>query len=638
MEILNGAAPNANKLDELRGYCEQNWRLLPLWEKDENGICVCRNRNRCDEKHARIKWQKPEPGQSGATSDWAIVQEWHRRWPNADWAVALDDVFVVDVDVKYGGMETLAELDDDPAMLGITLVQQTPSGGRQFFYRQPAERDITTLKQGKLHNLPGFEVKAAGGYVGIPPSRGRKWLSHQTVSEASPYLLQAIRKAATVRTTSGSEGGSGEVFDWTRAMIPAEVPPGEQQDWLYRGACSLRAQGVNDSLAKANLRQMISAFVIGDPHNPWQLDDADAMWERVKKELPDGRTQVAVPQKLHDWAQAQRSEGEEAEEQPFMLTAAQVRDRPPLQWQVEDVLPERALVQIFGQTGQYKTFVVIDLLGQLSNGEAGNFLGKEIITDGPGLCCMVLGEGGGDIGERISAWAEANPDLTDENLYFVVDQALNLLNADDVNRLGENLVKVSVERGLPWRLIVFDTQADHLPSNDERDEATFSALKPVLLHLSKQTGASIGLVHHTGWNDERERGSSRQRQMLDIVMEIKDSSVRAVKVKAGPLFEAIPFAVRPVGESLAVFTPSDMERANATRDKYTRDGEEMYRKLAELEATAADPATQTLVMEALGWGKSRVRLAGKADERIQVQAGGGRGRSTYYWLTGESPD
>ena len=49
-----------------------------------------------------------------------------------------------------------------------------------------------------------------------------------------------------------------------------------------------------------------------------------------------------------------------------------------------------------------------------------------------------------------------------------------------------------------------------------------------------QPAQRVGVVHHTGWDDLRERGSSRQRQALDVVMQIKDQRITNVKQKFGP--------------------------------------------------------------------------------------------------------
>ncbi len=298
------------KLSRLREYCERNWRIFPVWWTDDEGVCVCSDRAGCTRpgKHPRIKWQHPGEGRSGATSDVAQIEKWHGEWPAANWAVALDDLFVVDVDVSYGGMETYAELEEnDPYVLGLTQEQQTSSGGRQLFYRQPPERDVPIVPQGRLP-WAGFEIKGLrhdgepGSYVLVPPSRNRRWLNDREPDQATPVLLGAIRQAGRVSSLRSPDGADGEAFGWERALTPGAVPVGEQQDTLYRAACSLRSQGANDALALANLARVVECFV-GDPtREPWRPEDAAEMWDRVKRERPAGRSTPDLSDEARRWA------------------------------------------------------------------------------------------------------------------------------------------------------------------------------------------------------------------------------------------------------------------------------------------------------------------------------------------------
>jgi hypothetical protein len=68
-------------------------------------------------------------------------------------------------------------------------------------------------------------------------------------------------------------------------------------------------------------------------------------------------------------------------------------------------------------------------------------------------------------------------------------------------------------------------------------------IKRALQRIAHATGAAVGVVHHTGWDDSRERGSSRQRQALDVVMQIKDHRITNIKQKYGQKFEPIMFTV-----------------------------------------------------------------------------------------------
>ena len=327
-----GAGTAVDKLPQLLGYCYRGWRLLPCWWLGPDGHCACLTGERCDRpgKHPRISWQNPLPGRPGATRDPGVVTEWHRVWPDANWAVVMDGMFVVDVDVKHGGMGTLAALETPdsplyaPDLLGATLTQRTVSGGRQFFYRQPAEGDITSLAQGELRTLPGFEVKglrrdgAPGSYVVVPPSQGRDWLGGAVrIADPPPLLLHVLRRARDEVLRRGGAGVAGGVggaaagrsaFDWDAALTPGAVLA-DQQGTLYRAALSLRAQGVNDALAGAVLRRVVECFTNTDERDPWELRRGPEMWERIKRERPPGRTESAGGESSRDTLRRWRSAG-----------------------------------------------------------------------------------------------------------------------------------------------------------------------------------------------------------------------------------------------------------------------------------------------------------------------------------------
>lgn len=287
-----------DKDEILRGllvYCQLGWRLLPLWPRDANGFCGCMNEG-CMNKHPRIKWQNPVPGsgQTGASCDPEVVAGWVMQWPISDWAMVLDDLFVVDIDVKHGGMETLWRVEEEnPGLLWPTLCQETPSGGRQYVYRQPDEKDIVTLKQGVLKGLTGWEIKGlktrggSGHYIGIPPSFGRRWIDKRMPVAATSELLGVIRRsAAEVRSHSsglGNESGpAGDRFDWDMALTYGAVLSG-QDEILFKAACSLRAMNVSDGFAVAVLKAVVRSFVNVDESDLWDEQRAVDKWESVKR-------------------------------------------------------------------------------------------------------------------------------------------------------------------------------------------------------------------------------------------------------------------------------------------------------------------------------------------------------------------
>ena len=183
---------------------------------------------------------------------------------------------------------------------------------------------------------------------------------------------------------------------------------------------------------------------------------------------------------------------------------------------IEDVLPPGGLFQIFGQTGEYKSFIAVAMLGAVANGV--DWLGKKVTESGD--VALILGEGGFDAGDRLKAWLHGNPRCTADRMLYSVEEGLDLMDGAQVDEIIEELASDPTKK---WKLIIFDTQADHMPSGDEDRSKDFTVIKKAVQRIAQATGAAVGLIHHTGWNDSRERGSSRRRQALDVVMQINEA-------------------------------------------------------------------------------------------------------------------
>jgi hypothetical protein len=229
-----------------------------------------------------------------------------------------------------------------------------------------------------------------------------------------------------------------------------------------------------------------------------------------------------------------------------LVRATEIRDRPKPEMLINEVLPPGGLFQIFGQTGSYKSFIVVSMAGAIANGT--EWMGHKVNQEGD--VAIILGEGAHDAGNRIDAWAQAHPVCSIDRIFYSVEEGIDLMDPDEVSLIIDDL---TADPDKEWRLIIFDTQADHMPNGDEDKAKDFSKIKKSLQRIAHTTGAAVGLVHHTGWDDSRERGSSRQRQALDMVMQVKDQRITNVKQKFGPKFEPIMFAIEPVAEAGSVY-------------------------------------------------------------------------------------
>ncbi len=97
-----------------------------------------------------------------------------------------DRVFVVDVDPRNGGTETMAALLTSNH-LPTTRTVRTGSGGTHYYYSLPDDRDL----RGKLGL--GVDIKKPGrGYVLVPPTPGYTYVRGGRPSPAPEWLLDEL--------------------------------------------------------------------------------------------------------------------------------------------------------------------------------------------------------------------------------------------------------------------------------------------------------------------------------------------------------------------------------------------------------------------------------------------------------------
>jgi hypothetical protein len=104
-------------------------------------------------KHPRITWSK----EAGESSMW-------ERWPDDGFGIvtgSASGLWVLDIDGRHGGFETLAELEKVHGALPPTVSVMTGSGGLHLYFAYPGPGYRNSA--GALG--PGLDTRGDGGYV-----------------------------------------------------------------------------------------------------------------------------------------------------------------------------------------------------------------------------------------------------------------------------------------------------------------------------------------------------------------------------------------------------------------------------------------------------------------------------------------
>ncbi len=238
-------AATATMLDAAVDYARRGCPVFPCHTPTHDG-CSCGEAG-CHSpgKHPRIAG-----GFLHALTIELYVRIWWTRWPDANIGIATGQAsgfFVLDVDPRHGGDDTLRELEAQHGPLPATVESLTGGGGRHILFRYPGY----PVKSAAGVLGPGLDIRGDGGYIVAPPSlhaSGRRYeweaASHPddvAIAEAPEWLLTMMLKAES--------NGKNQRF-----QVGEAIHAGERNDTIFRLARSLKAKGLSPEAILAAVR------------------------------------------------------------------------------------------------------------------------------------------------------------------------------------------------------------------------------------------------------------------------------------------------------------------------------------------------------------------------------------------------
>jgi hypothetical protein len=212
---------------------------------------------------------------------------------------------------------------------------------------------------------------------------------------------------------------------------------------------------------------------------------------------------------------------------------------PPAEdWTVKGFIPANSIIVPFGNSGDGKTFVTIDLICHIACGLP--WLGHKT-RQGPVM--YLAGEGQNGIIRRFKAWFEAHPGHDDAAANILI-RTIPAALCDPV--ATADLLAEIVAMPVKPQAIAIDTLARNYGPGDEnstRDMSAFVAALDALRTVSG--GAAILLPHHSGHGDKsRARGSSVLKGAIDaeFCIERKDTRITMSCSKMKDADEPAPVA------------------------------------------------------------------------------------------------
>lgn len=191
-------------------------------------------------------------------------------------------------------------------------------------------------------------------------------------------------------------------------------------------------------------------------------------------------------------------------------SVTELMSMPPPNWTVEGMVLERSLVMLYGEPKSFKTFIGLDLALCVATGIA--FHGTEVVA---GRVCYVGAEGHArELGERVVAWCiehEIDPVFLDGR-FGIVTSGVQL---DEPSSVKE-FINVDPD---PCEVIFFDTLNRNM-SGHESDTLDMSKVVKGCDYVRRVLKTAVVLVHHSGVDGQRERGSTVLRGAVDARLRV----------------------------------------------------------------------------------------------------------------------
>jgi len=203
---------------------------------------------------------------------------------------------------------------------------------------------------------------------------------------------------------------------------------------------------------------------------------------------------------------------------------------------IKGLLQRRSYAELFGQPGEGKTFVALDMAYHVAAGKP--WMDRKVHG---GVVLYMAYEGVGGMVKRAQALRQKYGDK-DVPLY-VAGAAFNLREPTGRQEMAALLAE------LPEKpvLVVVDTFARALMGGDENSAQDVGAFNSAVAALIESTGACVMIIHHSGKNKSAgARGSSALLGAIDTELEVDHGCVVASKQRDVELSEPIGFRLKAV--------------------------------------------------------------------------------------------
>lgn len=209
-------------LQDALDYGKRGFRVFPLLPKSKAPAC--------------------SHGFHDAVSDETSIRELWGARTNLNIGIATgEQFFVLDIDAKNGGLESLEAWENKYGSLPQTLTSKTGGGGRHYLFKIPKGHKIPS-NANKIAS--GVDIRGSGGYIAAPPSihpNGAKyeWENYSVdIADAPQWLIKLILAMSKPAAPKAIAAVPVIIGDWSQDDVISMldyISPDEREIWINVG-------------------------------------------------------------------------------------------------------------------------------------------------------------------------------------------------------------------------------------------------------------------------------------------------------------------------------------------------------------------------------------------------------------------
>ncbi|RIK72918.1 MAG: hypothetical protein DCC68_25720 [Planctomycetota bacterium] len=423
-----------------------------------------------------------ERGFHDASTDVGVIESWWHFHPSANVAIATDGLIVLDVDGDANEWLTTDRALD----LAVAPLCRTASGGRHYYFRQPAQGEYRG-HAGRL--APHVDVRANGGYAVVPPSvlaggKTYRWAEDMALDappdrlpEPPAWFVEALDQlAASPPTAAHVASGAAEANT---------IPDGQRNATLARLAGTMRRVG----MAQAEIVAALHVTNNTRCSPPLDADEVERIAASVARYEPD---QITVAVVEDHWSQMKGKSADKPSLAFLGITSKELATaKYELNYLIDGILVQRQPGVLAGPKKTLKTNISVDLAISLAQG--GYFLNRFAVAK-PTRVGVMSGESGAATIQETARRIAKSKD-------FTLEDCENAFWCFDVPQLGNVLhtdaLKAFIERHALEVLILDPTYLMMTSIGDDAGNLfVVGSLLKSLADLAQQTGITPLLCHH----------------------------------------------------------------------------------------------------------------------------------------------